>query len=148
MDPRDIFKNLTGIYGWAAERPGLMFGAGAAALAAPLFMKNDERGYFKTSTMTTPAIVAAVMVAPRIIPTAVSEGKHLIDVVKQVPTDYGFRDGVYQAATGAVNIAELRSAYEEGRISINEYLAGQSRFYPACLSKRSRATRSSVNSPL
>ena len=129
MDPRDIFKNLTGIYGWAAERPGLMFGAGAAALAAPLFMKNDERGYFKTSTMTTPAIVAAAMVAPRLIPTAVSEGKRLIDVVKQVPTDYGFRDGVYQAATGAVNIAELRSAYEEGRISINEYLAGQSRFY-------------------
>jgi hypothetical protein len=129
MDPRDFFKNLTGVYGWAAERPGLMFGAGAAALAAPLFMKNDERGYFKTSTMTTPAIVAAAMVAPRLIPTAVSEGKRLIDVVKQVPTDYGFRDGVYQAATGAVNIAELRSAYEEGRISINEYLAGQSRFY-------------------
>src|ERR1039458_2655881 len=105
MDPRDFFKNLTGVYGWAAERPGLMFGAGAAALAAPLFMKNDERGYFKTSTMTTPAIIAAAMVAPRLIPTAVSEGKRLIDVVKQVPTDYGFRDGVYQADTGAVNIA-------------------------------------------
>ena len=97
---------------WGVENPIVYASAVAAALVTPLFMKNDERGYLQTSAMTTPAIIAAAMVAPRLFPTIGREGRRLIDVVKQVPTDYGFRDGGYVAATGKINIAERRRAYE------------------------------------
>jgi len=148
MDPRDIFKNLTGIYGWAAERPGLMYGASAAALAAPCSLKNDERGYFKTSTMTTAGNRRRGHGGPAHHPTAVSEGKRLIDVVKQVPTDYGFRDGVYQAATGAVNISELRMPTKKAASRSTNTSPDRAASTQACRSKRPRAARSSVNSPL
>ena len=126
MAPVDFFKNLAVL---SARRPGLAIGTGAAVLAAPVFMKNDNRGYFKTSTMTTPALVAAAMVAPQLVSTTYGQGKHLVDVIRQVPTDYGFRDGVYGKATDAANIAEEERAYASGRGSINEHLKAQGNFY-------------------
>ena len=44
--------------------PGYMAGVGIAALVTPLFEQNDERGYFATSAMTTPAILSAALIAP------------------------------------------------------------------------------------
>jgi hypothetical protein len=125
-------EGVDGVRAWANlsllhSRVGM--GAGIAMLAAPLFLKNDERGYFQTAAMTTPLIAAGAMVAPRLFPTLQREGKRLIDVVKQVPTDYGFQSGVYNAESGAMNLSELRQAFEGGRISSADYNRGLLRYH-------------------
>jgi hypothetical protein len=98
-------------------------GAIATALIAPLFMKNDERGYFKTATLTTPAIIAAAMVAPRLMPTLNREGRRMIDVVKKVPESYGFKDGVRSATTGITNMPEAQKGLWSGTLPIREHNA-------------------------
>lgn len=88
------------LFHWAEVNPRLFLSAGAAALVAPLFLKNDERGYFSTATLTTPVITAGAMIAPHLFPALSQQSKRFLDVVKQVPTNYGFRPaGVIDPST-------------------------------------------------
>lgn len=56
-----------GRYGVAATA-----GAGLTALAAPAWLKNDDRGYARTAAVTTPLIAAGYVAAPGLL-TSVSD---------------------------------------------------------------------------
>jgi hypothetical protein len=43
---------------------GFAFAAAAAGLVAPAVFSNDDRGYFRTSLITSPIIAAGFVVAP------------------------------------------------------------------------------------
>ncbi len=52
MNPAEFTSNLAAAVTRAGKRPGLAAGAGLAAVTAPLFFKNYQRGYAKTSLIT------------------------------------------------------------------------------------------------
>jgi hypothetical protein len=54
---------------WITRNPLTAGAAGVAALAAPLFLKNDDRGYFKTASITTPLIGAGAIAGQQVFRT-------------------------------------------------------------------------------
>lgn len=52
----------------------------ASAVVAPLFAKNEDRGYFRTALLTTPAIFAVSAFAPNLIPSMRGAASTAIDV--------------------------------------------------------------------
>lgn len=53
---------------FVSTSPKYAIGTAAAALLAPIFLSNDNRGYLQTAALTTPAITAFGMAAPTLIP--------------------------------------------------------------------------------
>jgi hypothetical protein len=55
---------VNAFHGFGRYSTAAAIGAGAAALALPAMLKNDDRGYARTAAVTTPAIAAGFMAAP------------------------------------------------------------------------------------
>ena len=112
------------LFSWAERNPILFKGAGASMLLAPLFLKNDERGYVNTALLTTPIITAMSLVAPKMFPSFIKEGNKVIDFAADIPVNYGFNNASGASIvteTGEINIDALIQAKKEGRIDPHTY---------------------------
>ena len=104
----------------ALARPNFFIGTATAVLVAPLFMKNDERGYFNTSMITSPLIVAGAMVSRPVLSTTRAEASQLKGVFGAIPETFGF------VKTAAANVAQevdqIERAYAAGHFDMHERL--------------------------
>lgn len=56
----------------------------AAAAIAPIFTKSDDRGYFRTALLTTPAVIAAGTFLPNLIPSKRTVGVLFRDLTEAI----------------------------------------------------------------
>lgn len=147
MDANEFIKTLASVASSvgrkAATRPGMAAATGVAAVASPLMLKNDQRGYLQTAAITTPAIISAAMVAPRLMPVFRSEGRRLADVARNVPADYGFTTNQAIDLTTATPDA-IEAAFQSGRLGISEKNRRLADFYSGLVIKSSN-TRGDID---
>jgi hypothetical protein len=105
--------------------PRRLFFGGAAALAAPLFVKNDDRGYAKSALLTTPVVGAAMLVAPDIFgfaETTYRRGKGFAE------RNYErFRN--FNKAVNPVDFSKMNQQYRSGGMSTATFNSNAKAFY-------------------
>jgi hypothetical protein len=96
----------------------------AAAVVAPFFMKDDERGYFKTSLITTPLVLAGSVAARPLLQTGQSVGSRIINYSRRSYNDIARSAGVptWQDMTA------FRQEFEKGNMFYSEYQKSSSLF--------------------
>jgi len=84
--PFQGFKPLADAYrGFGRFSLAATAGAGATALALPALLRNDDRGYAKTSAITTPAVASAYVAAPALFHGLSDLGQQWSGFVKRSP---------------------------------------------------------------
>lgn len=65
-----------------------------AGLVAPLFLKDDDRGYFKTASITTPLLAGAFSAAPSLWKIAREAGLEAGNLYSNNPFQFSMKDGL------------------------------------------------------
>jgi hypothetical protein len=123
FDPTKASESMVSVWRAMTTTPrAAAFGA-AAAVTAPLFLSNDERGYFKTATMTTPIIGAGVIAAPLFSQAYRSIGSKLINHKRTSKMVDGAGVPTYET------MKDFTSEFEKGNVFLSQYEDMTRRFY-------------------
>ena len=110
--------------GFSRTNPEFAIGTAVAALVAPMFLSDENRGYFQTATLTTPIIAALGMAAPRLIPetgAAARSGWGFIksgyNYVKRTDNPFAYKElrGFTQSGIGSNTMTRVLSSIVPGR---------------------------------
>jgi hypothetical protein len=104
--------------------PRLSVGAGATAILSTFFLKNDDRGYAKTSLITTPIVVSAAMVGPKLFETMQAELPKLRNSLRAAPAVKSYR-----RAQNFEDLMRFKGLYERGEMAPRTYESLLASFY-------------------
>jgi hypothetical protein len=116
-----------GLASFAKANPRLGLSALGVSLAAPLFLKNDERGYLQTSVITTPLVAAGMQVAPSVFAEAQRQGSRIKGSLFSIPARM-------KAAGHTSAIKTLQDQYASKLITLEQFTAGLNNVYKARVS--------------
>ena len=92
------------------EHPGVAFATAFAAVGAPAFLKDENRGYLRTALVTTPVIAAMGVAGPGLITAASRNVRSGLRFVREMP--YFFNKNL------SVNYKNVRDFLESGQVDL------------------------------
>ena len=104
--------------------PKLAVGSIAAGLVAPAFVSNDDRGYFESSLITTPAIAAIYLAAPKLKPVVNTEGKQIKSYFNEAKDRF-----VKKGPKSYDEIKAMQDEYRSGNIRTHVFNSSIKDFY-------------------
>lgn len=105
--------------------PRLGVGALGLGLTAPLFLKNDERGYLQTSLITTPMIAAGTKVAPGLFTAVKQQSMRLRGSLFSIPSRLARNAAFHDSAM------QLQREYAAKHITLEQFQSGLKELYKA-----------------
>ena len=95
---------LKAVKSLATEHPGVAFATAFASATAPAFLKDENRGYFRTAVITTPIIAAMGLAGPGLVTSASRTARAGMQFAREMPMFFG--------ANKATRYKDLRNALE------------------------------------
>jgi hypothetical protein len=108
-------KAVPGLYGSAFPLAAGI--AGASALLAPHFLKSKDRGYTKTSLLTTPVLAGGLAAAPGLWKATHLSGRSLFHLAKNAPLSFSIANWKLKYTVAP----DLQSMAENGHISREDF---------------------------
>lgn len=102
-----FIKPVTNIF---INHPGVAFATAFAAVAAPAFIKDENRGYFRSALITTPVIAAMGIAGPGLITSASRNTKGGLRFIREMPFFFG--------KNMAVSYKDIRNFVETGGLDL------------------------------
>lgn len=106
-----IFNSFTKpVASLLTSHPGVAFATAFAAVGAPAFLKDENRGYFRTGIVTTPIIAAMGVAGPGLVTSASRAARSGFRFVREMPMFFN--------KDLSVNYKHLRDFVEDGRVDL------------------------------
>src|SRR5271170_4343700 len=106
-----MFQGFTkSIINLATKHPGTVAATALASAAAPLFVKDENRGYLRTALITTPIIAAMGIAGPGLVTGASRTIRSGLQFSRQAP--FFFNTNL------SMRYADVRSFLEKGNVDL------------------------------